>query len=60
MLHCSHEHDRTIATGALQPCDKQPCCDVCARDTTPREKIFPGAKRKRASASVAPAMRWSG
>lgn len=29
MLHCSHEHDRTNATGALQLCDKQPNCDVC-------------------------------
>lgn len=40
MLHCSHEHDRTNATGALQLCDKQPICDVVACDTTSREKII--------------------
>lgn len=40
MLHCSHEHDRTNATDALQLCDKQPICDVVACDTTSREKII--------------------
>lgn len=35
-MHCSHEHDGTSATSALQACDNRPVNGLRACDTTSR------------------------